>query len=466
MALLQPDHALELLRGIVDSSPAAATEATLECVEDRFVRFADGGPTQSADRERYELSIRVRLPPATDRGAFAGWREARASCGTLDPESTRATLGRALTLAEVAAPNPDLVPMGGAVEVRGSAADRPTLDHSFREKAQWIERALAACSERDLAPAGLARTTGISRTLVSSEGRAVTGARSRAAFALTATTRGEESRAGAGDGEGFAEAIRSSVGRVDPDAVIERAVHKAVESRSPAEVEPGEYTVVLEPAAVSALVLFAGYQGFGAREVHEKSSFLCGRVGEQLFPEGLTILDDAGNEVYPGLPFDGEGCPKRRLALLEGGALRGPVTDERWSRKLGVENTGHARPQPSPDGPAANNLVVAPGRDSVEALVAGVQRGLLVSQLHYTNLIEPRELVLTGTTRNGTFLIENGRIARPVQNLRFTQSLVQALRGVSGVGNALEVAGALFEGEVVCPALRLERFRFTSTTEF
>lgn len=460
MALLQPDHALELLRGLVKNSPADQTEATLECVEDRFVRFADAGPTQNADRERYELTIRVRLSPAdSGRGPFGGWREARASCGTLDEASTRSALERALTLAEYSEPNAELVPMGGPNQVRESAAERPTMDHTFREKAAWIDQAVSACEERDLTPAGLVQTTAMSRTLVNSMGREVHGARSRAAFALTATNTG-------GDGSGFAEAICANVERIDAGAVIRRAVGKAIQGRAPMAIDPGDYTVVLEPPAVSSLLLFPAYHGFGAREVHEKSSFLCGRIGERMFPEALSIHDDAANDVYPGIHFDGEGSPRQRVPLLANGALQHPVTDERWARKLGVPNSGHARPQPSPDGPIATNLVVSPGTESLDQLVAGVKRGLLVSQFHYTNMIEPRDLTLTGMTRNGTFLIENGQVVGAVKNLRFTQPLIDALRQVSGVGNRVEVAGALFDGEVVCPALRIEGFRFTSTTDF
>ena len=146
--------------------------------------------------------------------------------------------------------------------------------------------------------------------------------------------------------------------------------------------------------------------------------------------------------------------------------LRGPVTDERWARKLGLENTGHARPQPTPHGPCASNLVVSPGRESLDQLVSGVRRGLLVSQLHYTNMIEPRELTLTGMTRNGTFLIENGEIAGSVKNLRFTETLVNALSRVSGISREREVVGALFDGEMVTPAMRIDGFCFTASTDF
>ncbi len=460
MALLQSDHALDLLRGIVDRSSADQTEVTLESVEDCFVRYASTGPTQNADRERHQLSIRVRLSAGGGRGAFGGWREARATCGTLDEDAIARTLQRALDLAEVAESNSALVPMGGEVEVPASAAQRPTMDHTMGEKASWIALALGSCEAQGLEAAGLAQTTTQSRTLVNSSGRAVHGARSRAAFSLTASSPGGEG------GSGFAETIVSNVEELDAARTVERAVAKACMNRSPEGVEPGSYTVVLEPAAVSSLLLFAESHGFGAREFKEQSSFLCGRVGERLFPDSLRLFDDPLNDLYPGMPFDGEGTPKVRKELLVGGVLCDPVTDSRLALALGLPNTGHARPQPCAEGPTTTSLFLAPGHSSLEELIGGVENGLLVSQFHYTNMIEPRDLTLTGMTRNGTFRIERGQIGAAVKNLRFTMSLVRALQHVSGVGSTLEVAGALFDGEVICPAMRIDNFRFTSATDF
>lgn len=461
MALLQQDHALDLCRDLVESSPAEQTEVTLECAEDRFVRYADEGPTQTADRERYELSVRVRLGSGEeDRGPFGGWREARATTGSFEAGEAKAALERALTLAEVSDAKTDLVPMGGPVAVPETALERPTMDHTFREKAAWVAQARAACEAQDLAPAGLAQTTAMTRTVVNSMGRAVHGARTRAGFSLTASPTGGEG------GSGFSEVIHKNVERLDVEGAIARAVDKAVRSRHTVAIDPGKYTVVLEPAAVSAMLLFTCAYGFGAQEMHEQRSMICGRVGEKLFPENLNLSDDVNNDVYPGFLFDGEGSPTERVALLESGAFQGPVTDERWARKLGLRNTGHGRVQPSPHGPLATSLVLAAGDKSMDQLVAGVEHGLLVTQFHYTNMIEPRDLTLTGMTRNGTFLIERGRVTQAVKNLRYTQSLVDALQNVSGVGDRQEAAGALFDGEVVCPALRIDDFQFTSTTDF
>ncbi|TDJ69440.1 MAG: TldD/PmbA family protein [Planctomycetota bacterium] len=454
MPLPDQDHALELAHRILDWSSADETEVSIECVEDRFVRYADSGPTQSADRDRYEVGIRVRLHSG------AGIREAKATCGNLDPVDAKAALGRAVQLAEVTDPNPELAPLGGPVQVPETAPERPTIDHTFREKADWVKAALDACRAQDLVPAGLIETTAMSRSLISSTGREVQGALTRAAFALTASPASGEG------GSGFAEHVAASVEAIRPDDVVRRAVEKAVSNRSPRPIDPGEYTVVLEPAAVSSILLFAAYHGFGAQEVHEQSSFLCGRIGERVFSELLTVEDDAGNDTYPGFLFDGEGARKQRVGLIDRGTVCGPVTDARWARKLDMPNTGHGVAQPSMCGPIASNLVVQPGEASLEDLIRGVDRGLLVSQFHYTNMIEPRDLTLTGMTRNGTFWIEHGEVRHAVRNLRFTEKLVNALARVTGVGREVEVAGALFDGEVLAPALRIERFRFTSTTEF
>jgi predicted Zn-dependent protease len=444
---------LEVAQRLIEASPAAETEVIVESQRERFARFAGSGPTQSADRILPQVMVRVRV----ERGG--GLAEAQATCDSLDPQGTQAALERALAMAGHAPISKDLVPMGDAVEVSPCEGDGAVGELGFDSMAGWIERALSSCEESDLVPAGLAQATFSTRCLVNSRGRSVSGSASRAAFSLTASDP-------AGGGAGFADAIARSPRGLDVERVLERATTKGRNNRSPVGIEPGRYTVVLEPNAVSSLLLFAAYQGFGAQDVAEESSFLCGRRGERSFSELVSLSDDAGNEVYPGYSFDWEGTPKQRVELVRDGVLGGPVTDRLWASRQGVENTGHAFPQPNTYGPKPGNLVLAAGEESMEELVGGVERGLLITQLHYTNMIDPRDLLLTGMTRNGTFLIEKGEIRHAVKNLRFTESLVNAMASVSGVGKEREVAGALFDGEIVCPALRIEDFCFTSSTDF
>ncbi|MEZ6004348.1 MAG: TldD/PmbA family protein [Planctomycetota bacterium] len=454
MAILSNDHAVELCQDLVSQSPAEETEVTLECTEDRFVRFAHLGPSQSADRERNEVAFRVRVKVDGEL------REARATCGTIEPDDMRATLERALMLAQYAEPLVDPQRFGGEVEIAPSALERPTQDHTFREKAEWIRTAQEAAHRGGLSSAGLIQTTAMTRTLANSSGRVAHGSQARASFALTAYEDGDSGVTASN------EIVHSNVDKLDIQSAIRQTVERAQAARNPEAVDPGEYTVVLMPRAVSALLLGMSYQGLGAQEYHESRSPLCGRVGERIFPDGLCLVDDVHHERSPGIPFDGEGSPTMRTELIRHGAFTGPVTDAHWARRLGLNNTGHGAAQPSPSGPSPRKLVLSPGHQSVEQLIAGVPNGLLVHQFHYTNLMEPREMVFTGMTRGGTFRIEGGRITRPVHNLRFTESLVRALTRVRGIGNQLEIAGSLFGGEVLCPALRVDGFRFTSTTAF
>ena len=454
MSILSNDHAIELCQDLVAQSPAAQTEVSLLAVEDRFVRYACHGPTQNADRERYELAFRVRVESG---GAL---REARSTCGTIDPDDMRATLKRALMLAEYADPIEDGEDLGGEVTIPGSALERPTQDHTFREKRVWIEEAQARAAEHNLAVAGLAQTTALTRTLVNSAGRISHGAQARASFAVTAYD-AADSAVAASD-----EIVHASVDKLDVSRAIQETVARARDARGPQPIEAQEMTVVLMPRAVSTLLLGMGYQGFGAQEYHESRSPLCGRVGERIFPDGLCLMDDVHHELYPGIPFDGEGSPTLRTDLLRHGAFTGPVTNAHWAKRLGLTNTGHGPAQPTSQGPRPQHMVLAPGHQSVDQLIASVGDGLLVNQLHYTNMIEPRDMVFTGMTRGGTFRIQGGRVTHPVQNLRFTDSLVKALTRVQGIGNQLQVAGSLFGGEVLCPALKIDGFRFTSTTAF
>lgn len=444
---------LEVAQVLVESSPAAETEVIVDAQRDRFARFAGSGPTQSADRVMPHVMVRVRVE------RDGGLAEAQATCDRLDAGATRDALTRALEFARFAPVSKELIPMGGSVAVPACVGDERALECGFDVMADWIERAIGACEGARLAPAGLAQVAYGSRCLVNSAGRSVSGSASRAAFSLTASDPD-------GGGAGFADAIARQPEGVDVERIVARAIGKGESNRAPVGIEPGRYTVVLEPNAVSSLLLFAAYQGFGAQDVAEEASFLCGRRGEQSFSELVSISDDAGNDIYPGYTFDWEGTPKQRVELVRDGVLGGPVTDRLWAAKHGVENTGHAYPQPNTHGPKPWNLVMAGGSESVEELVAGVERGLLVTQLHYTNMIDPRDLLLTGMTRNGTFLIEGGEVRHAVKNLRFTESLVHAMASVSGVGSEREVAGALFDGEIVCPALRIEDFCFTSSTDF
>ncbi|HEX9968508.1 MAG TPA: metallopeptidase TldD-related protein, partial [Acidimicrobiales bacterium] len=238
-------------------------------------------------------------------------------------------------------------------------------------------------------------------------------------------------------------------------AVGSVAADRARRSAEARDLDPGDYEVVLLPVAAAEVFRFLGNYGFNGRSVTEDTSFL--RVGEQQLDAALTVVDDVTDPRSVGIGFDIEGTPKHPLALVEAGVTVAAVHDRRTARKAGVDSTGHANDLW--DSPVPANLVVTPGTASVDELVAGVERGLVVTELHYSRVLDPKTLVVTGLTRNGTFLVEGGRVVGAAGNLRFTQSFVEALGPgrVKGVGND----GLLVTGDVWTPSLHLARWSFT-----
>jgi predicted Zn-dependent protease len=266
-------------------------------------------------------------------------------------------------------------------------------------------------------------------------------------------------------GSGAAEVTAGRVEEVDPEALGRRAFQKARDSQNPREVEPGRYEVVLEPPAVDTLVAFLSYMGFGGRAIAEGRSPFSGKEGQRVAAESIDIFDDALSPLTLGIPFDFEGTPKRRVSIIERGVFRQGVHDRRSARMAGTESTGHALPPPNPEGPFPLNLFLAPGDSSVGEMVAATSRGLLVTRFHYSNVVHPIETTITGMTRDGTWLIERGEVAHPVKNLRFTQSILEALSNVELIGRETVLASEFFFAASRVPALKVSGFTFTSRTE-
>jgi predicted Zn-dependent protease len=222
---------------------------------------------------------------------------------------------------------------------------------------------------------------------------------------------------------------------------------------------------VLEPAAVSTLVGFLAWIGFGGRLLLEGRSCLSGREGERVAAEAITISDDARRAGTLGLPFDFEGVPRTRVPLIESGVFRGGVYDLRTAKLAGTTTTGHALPSPNPDGPFPLNLFVEPGDATLQDMVAATERGLLVTRFHYSNIVHPVESTITGMTRDGTFAIERGEVAHPVKNLRFTQSILEALRDATTLGDRTELASEFFFSASRVPAMKVEAFNFSGRSD-
>jgi predicted Zn-dependent protease len=257
---------------------------------------------------------------------------------------------------------------------------------------------------------------------------------------------------------------RTSLSIRDLDGPAEGAVAADLARRSAefVDVDPGGLEVVLGPEAVASILTFLAVYGFNAKAHLEGASFA--RLGEQQFDAAINVRNDPADPRAIGLPFDAEGTPRRTYDLVASGVTSALAHDRRTARRAGAESTGDALPGGASMGAVPTTVVMPGGESSPADLVAGVRRGLLVTQFHYCRVLDPKTLVVTGLTRNGTFLVEDGEIAGAVGNLRFTQSFIDAL----GPGNVLGIgdddryaAGEFGPGMVLCPSLRLRRWAFT-----
>ncbi len=222
--------------------------------------------------------------------------------------------------------------------------------------------------------------------------------------------------------------------------------------------------MVLAPEAVADIVDFLGYVGFSARAFAEGRSFMSDKLGQKILSDAITITDDSLSTPSCGLNFDFEGQPKQRVRLIENGTAVSPVTDSYWSARLGMPNTGHALPAPNAIGPLPLDMRMSAGDATIDALIGSVSRGVYVTRFHYVNVEDPVPVTLTGMTRDGTFLIENGRLTTPLKNLRFTQSAIEALGHVHGVTEQRRFFQTML-GCALVPGLLLEQWAFTGQTE-
>ena len=266
------------------------------------------------------------------------------------------------------------------------------------------------------------------------------------------------------DGEaGYAEDAAVDHTRIDAAALGREAAEKAHASAGPVAIDPGDYPVVLEEYAVVDILDYTGYLGFSALGVQEGRSFY--EPGKRIGSDLVTIRDDASDPASTPASFDYEGVAKRPLTLVENGICRDLVYDLQTAAKDGRASTGHGLPAPNTYGPLPLNMLMSAGESSREELIGGLERGLLVTRFHYTNVVHPKLAMVTGMTRDGVFLVEGGKIVGPVRNLRFTQGYLAALAGVEAVGRTRKLLLSGFLQSAVVPALRISNFTFTGATE-
>jgi predicted Zn-dependent protease len=447
------ETALDLARRALEAAEGDEAEAVVQSERSGFARFADSEVHQPTLIDNAVVQLRVlrdgRLGSAlTNRGD-------RQALGELARKAAEA--------ADLAPPDPDFPGFAQAAElpeVEGYDATTASLD--AEAQARLAGEAIEAA--HPFAAYGFFTSAESELAVVTSKG---VDAHQRMTDATTVVISAGD------DASGYAERTAWRAGLVEPGRVGREASGTAARTRGASTLEPGRYPAVLEPYAFAELLQWFAWDSFSGLGILEERSALCDRIGDRVADPMVSIWDDPLDP--DGLPkgFDFEGVPKRRVPLIEDGVARGVVWDRATAARAGngVVSTGHAPPPPvRVYGPMPTALSVAPGEaESVDELAGLVGEGIYVTRLHYLGIVNPREGVITGMTRDGTFRIRGGRIAEPLVNLRFTVAVLDLLAEVPGLTRARRLVNQnqfydeRYPQGVLCPALATASFNVTGS---
>lgn len=463
--MLTKEQAGDIFDRIKKLSSADEVEVFVSGGRFALTRFANNVIHQNVAEENHVVSVRT---------VFGG-RTARAFTNKFDDESLRQAVKASESLAKVQHPDPDLLPMPDSAEAAGGNQSSQMPSRHFEQtaaitpeiRADGVRRIVGVADQHHLTTAGVYSSGDSFEGIFNSCGLSTWHTQTSAEVSITMLGQ---------DSSGWQKANSPDVGNLDPLKLAETAAKKAVDSAHPREIPAGKYTVILEPAAVLDIVgfMFWDYSGMA---ILDQRSFLTGRIGTKLFGGNITIWDDVIHPLQAGSPFDGEGLTRQKVALVESGVVKRVVYARATAARMRssdykdnvgtIAATGHGFLLPNEMGEMPLNIVFAPVGDpqTVEQMIASTERGILVTRLWYIREVEPFEKMLTGMTRDGTFLVENGRVQGGVRNFRFNESLIHMLSSVEAMSAPVRSCGEE-SFDMVVPAMKVREFNFTEVTKF
>ncbi len=465
-SMLTREQVTDVFDRILRLSTADEIEVLFSGGKFALTRFANNTIHQNVEDENHVLSVRT---------VFGG-RTARASTNRFDEDSLRRVVQASEALARVQHPDTELLPLPDPKQA--SLADRDIRvipSRYFSEtaaltpqlRAEAVRQIVRVAEKHKLTAAGIYSSGESVEGLFNSRGLGQWHTQTLAEVSISML---------AADSSGWQKANSPDVANLSPLAMAETAAQKAIDAAHPRELPPGKYTVILEPSAALDIVgfMFWDYSGMA---ILDQRSFLTGRIGSKLFGENITIWDDVTHPLQTGAPFDGEGMRRLRVPLVENGVVKRVVyargTAERMKKsefkdKVGlIEATGHGFPLPNEVGEMPVNIVFAAPQNTqtLEQMISSTERGVLVTRLWYIREVDPYEKIVTGMTRDGTFLIENGRVQGGVRNFRFNESLIHLLSNVEAMNAPIRACGEE-SFDMVVPAMKIRDFNFTEVTKF
>jgi PmbA protein len=449
----EPESALALAEEVLGRAlRIGATEAEV------LVMAGDAALTRFANSEIHQNVVERSL--TVNLRYVVGKRIAVVSTGKVDTEGLRSLVNRAASITRSCEELEDWAGLPAPVDGAGrrppaGAWSDGTAEATPELRAEGVRAVIAAADEKGVTAYGSFSTEAEAIAVANSAG--IRSAERRTASQLLTVHMSPDG------GTGYAESTSMDATTIDAAAVGREAAAKARAGDHAVTVEAGEYPVVLEEYAVVDITDMLGYLGFSALAVQEGRSFV--EPGRRIGSDLVTIVDDGSDPSGLPMSFDYEGVAKERVPLVDAGVCREVVYDSQTAARAGRSSTGHGLPAPNPWGPFPLNAMMSAGSTPRDELIAGLDRGLLVTRFHYTNVVHPKLAMITGMTRDGTFLVERGEVVGPVRNLRFTQSYLDALAGVSAISSSRKTIRG-FLGAAVVPALRIDAWTFTGVTEF
>ena len=442
------EEAKALIDRVLAMSKADETFAILTGGDRGNLRFARNTATTSGAASGYNLAIT----------ATFGKRSGTVTTAEFDDASLQRAVRSAEEIARLSPENPEAMP---ALAAQTYGPSQAFFEDVASATPEWRAKSVASAVElskgRGVVSAGFVETKASIQALGNSKGLSGFDRSTAVDYNLTARTPD-------GSGSGWASGSFNELRLLDPARLASAAIEKAAQSKSPAAIEPGKYTVVLEPAAVADLLGFMIVVSADARQADEGRSVFSkkgggNRIGEQVFGENVQIFSDPSHPLAPTFTFDNEGLPVRRNVWVEKGVLKDLFYSRFWAQKQGRQPTA---------GPL--NLIMEGGSATMDDLIGGTERGLLVTRFWYIRPLDPQTLLLTGLTRDGLFLIEKGKVTRAVKNLRWNDSPVVALNNIDAMtASARVVSGEGFGGSaglsIVCPGARVREFTFSSASD-
>ncbi len=436
MAILSKEEVQAILTKVLSFSTADECVAMLDGSDEGNIRYANNAVSTAGAASTMSLSV----------SAVFGKKVGSASINEFDDASLKKAVQRAEELAKLSPENPEYMPVLGPqtydespTYVERTAAIDPAI------RADMVAQSLQVAKEENLEAAGFLNNNNGFRAMMNSKGLFAYNRSTNVSFSVT--IRNQE-----GTGSGYTSNSFNDVSKLDTLGMSKVAAYKAKNSAGAKAIEPGKYTVILEPLAASDLVGWI-LRGFDARSADEGRSFMSKRgggtrLGEQLFDERINIYSDPTHPDLPSATWDGDGLPLKKTTWVENGIVKNLAYSRYWAAQQGVEPLSSGR-----------GMIIPGGNSSLEDMISSTERGILVTRFWYIRSVDPQSLLLTGLTRDGTFYVENGKIQFPIKNFRFNESPIIMLNNVEDLGKTVR------SGNILVPPMKIRDFTFTSLSD-